>query len=167
MIATGSTEIRQRTVAHELMHALDFEVLRVSSSADFRATYDKEIAALKKFTDEEVGDKDRKKTADITKAFEHYLSAPKEAWAEVGARIIFPHSNKRMPKVSKISSVILMSLCVTNSESNVSGHAGSDQPLPRLSDWIAPLPLRPQPRKLNDFHPLPPHDGNGNGPKDD
>jgi hypothetical protein len=95
MIATGSTEIRQRTVAHELMHALDFEVLRVSSSADFRATYDKEIAALKKFTDEEVGDKDRKKTADITKAFEHYLSAPKEAWAEVGARIIFPHSNKK------------------------------------------------------------------------
>jgi hypothetical protein len=95
MIAAGSADIRQRTVAHELMHALDFEVLRVSMSTEFKAAYDKDMAWLKKFTDEETGEKERKRTADIAKIFEHYLSAPKEAWAEVGARIIFPHANKK------------------------------------------------------------------------
>ena len=45
-----SAESKQRIVAHEMMHALDYEVLKVSMSQEFKAEFDKDMNNIKKIS---------------------------------------------------------------------------------------------------------------------
>jgi hypothetical protein len=89
-----SEESRQRVVAHEMMHALDREVLKVATSSEFKAQLDKDMDNVKKIQSKATGEQ-HKLNAKILQYFAYYLAAPEEVWAEVAARVIFPPSHTK------------------------------------------------------------------------
>lgn len=89
-----SAESKQRIVAHEMMHALDYEVLKVSMSQEFKAEFDKDMNNIKKIQGKATGEQ-HKTNAKVLQVFAYYLAKPEEAWAEAAARAIFPPSNTK------------------------------------------------------------------------
>jgi hypothetical protein len=88
---SGSKESKRRVVAHEMMHALDYEFLKVSASPEFKAELDKDMNYVKNVQSKATGEK-RKSNAKILENNDYYMT-PIEAFAEAGARAIFPPSN--------------------------------------------------------------------------
>jgi hypothetical protein len=83
-----------RVVLHEMVHLYDFErKVDKSQAPAFVAEFKKDIAYIK---DVLRSSSERKEYDDIkiALAYSHYMDAPKEAFAEAGARLISPPSNQ-------------------------------------------------------------------------
>jgi hypothetical protein len=87
-----SAEHQYRVVLHEMMHLYDFEVNPEKSKAKaFVAAFQKDKAKVTAYLKgNDVSEDDRR----IVLAYAHYLEAPKEAFAEAGARLISPPTNQ-------------------------------------------------------------------------